>query len=102
RQILGQLAPRWRMNDQRSYLQEEIPEIYSRAKIVINLPLADDLNFRVFEALSCGALLLTRRIANGQELLFKEDVHYVAFGDEAELFAKVEYYLSHEAERARI
>jgi spore maturation protein CgeB len=102
RRIVGRLSERWRMNEQRLYLQDEIPGIYSRAKIVVNLPLADDLNFRTFEALSCGALLLTRRIANGQELLFKEDVHYVAFDDEPELFAKVEHYLSHEAERARI
>lgn len=100
--VLKRLHERWRMNENRWYLQEEIPHVYGRAKIVVNLPLSDDLNFRVFEALSAGALLLTRRVANGQELLFKEGVHYAAFADEAELFAKVEYYLTHEAERARI
>jgi len=100
--ILAQLRQRWRMNEQRWYLQDEIPAVYSRAKIVVNLPLSDDLNFRVFEAMSCGALLLTRRVANGQELLFEEGRHYAAFADEAELHAKVEYYLTHEEERARI
>lgn len=96
------LARRYRVNEPRYYLQEEIPEVYSRAKIVVNPPVADDLNFRFFEALSCGALLLTKRVANGQEELFREDLHYVAFNDEKELFEKVEFYLRNEKERKRI
>jgi hypothetical protein len=97
--VLPALARRWRINEQRYYLQREIPEVYSRAKIVINMPLGDDLNFRVFEAMSCGALLLTSRIRNGQERLFTEGQHFVAFGDEAELFEKIDYYLQHVEER---
>jgi hypothetical protein len=100
--IIKSLARRWSVNEQRYYRQEEIPAVYSRARIVINLPLADDLSFRTFEALSCGALLLTRRVANGQEVLFEEGKHYVAFGNEQELFEKIEYYLSHESEREAI
>ena len=100
RRILSTLAQSYRINEQHYYWQKEISGVYSRAKIVLNLPNADDLNFRTFEALSCGALLLTRRIENGQELLFQEGEHYAAYGDEPELFAKVAYYLSHEKERA--
>jgi glycosyltransferase involved in cell wall biosynthesis len=100
--ILSVLLNRYKMNEQRYYLQEEIPAIYSRAKIVLNLPLADDLNFRTFEAMSCGAMLLTRRVSNGQELLFKEGIHFEAFGDGQELLDKVEYYLSHPEERESI
>lgn len=102
KKILSTLRQCYRINEQRYYWQKEIPQIYSRAKIVLNLPAADDLNFRTFEALSCGALLLTKRVKNGQEMLFQEGVHYAAFGDEPELFAKVDYYLSHEKERAAI
>lgn len=69
---------------------------------MVNLPLKDDLNFRVFEAMSCGALLLTRRVANGQELLFEEGVHFAASKTEAELLEKIDYYLSHESERTTI
>jgi glycosyltransferase involved in cell wall biosynthesis len=100
--IVRQLALQWKVNPARYYPQAEIPSIYSRAKIVLNLPLKDDLNFRTFEAMSCGAMLLTRRVANGQEVLFEEGRHYAAFSTEAELDAKIRYYLEHDDERERI
>lgn len=96
------LATRYRLNEQRYYLREEIPAVYSRAKIVINMPLGDDLNFRTFEAMSCGAMLLTRRMNNGQEVLFQEGAHYAAYANEQDLFDKIDYFLAHEAERAAI
>lgn len=102
RRIVDALGQRYSLNEQRYYRQEEIPKIYSRTKIVLNLPAADDLNFRVFEAMSCGALLVTERIASGQEELFQEDVHYVAFNGEKELFDKIEHYLEHEDQRLKI
>ena len=100
--LLDKLASRYRMNERRYYLQREIPEVYSRAKIVLNLPAADDLNFRTFEAMACGALLLTRRMANGQEVLFEEGRHFAAYDDEDEMFAKLGYYLEHTEEREAI
>lgn len=100
--LIRRLSERYKMNEPRLYLQQEIPGVYSRAKIVLNLPLSDDLNFRTFEAMSCGALLLTRRVNNGQEILFEENKHYVAFDDEKELFEKVAYYLSHPEEREAV
>jgi hypothetical protein len=99
RSILAELGRRWCVNEQRYYLQHEIAEVYSRARIVINLPVNGDLNFRFFEALSCGAMLLTARATNGQERLFKEGVHYAAFADDRDLFDKVAYYLEHDSER---
>ncbi len=102
RRILELLSKNYHVNEQRNYLQSEIPEVYSRAKIVLNLPVGDDLNFRFFEALSCGAMLLTKRIANGQELLFREGKHYVAFAGDHDLLEKVNYYLSHEEDRQRV
>jgi len=102
RRLMEALASKYRVNEQRYYLQSEIPEVYSRAKIVVNMPAEDDLNFRFFEALSCGALLLTKRVANGQEELFTEGAHYAAFSSEQELFDKVELYLQNEEERKKI
>jgi hypothetical protein len=102
RRIVTELARRFRVNSQRYYPQAEIPEVYSRAKIVINLPLGQDLNCRFFEAMSCGALLLTSKDDNGQEELFEEGRHYVAFSNEEELFERVTFFLGHEEERARI
>lgn len=100
--LLRIVVGRYRANEQRYYTQAEIPAVYSRAKIVLNLPLADDLNFRTFEAMSCGAMLLTRRIANGQEILFEEGRHFAAFADERELVGKIDYYLAHPDERETI
>lgn len=99
---IEQLTKRYKINELKHYLREEIPGVYARAKIVLNMPLADDLNFRTFEAMSCGAMLLTRRVHNGQELLFQEGVHYAAYADEHEMLEKIDYYLAHPAEREAI
>src|SRR5260370_9905169 len=96
RRVVEELNRRVKLNEQRYYLQREIPGIYSRAKIVINLPIGHDLNCRVFEAMSCGSLLLTTRENNGQEALFEEGVHYAAFAGQAELVEKLEHFLRDE------
>jgi hypothetical protein len=101
-ETLNVLQSRYSLNEIRYYLQEEIPQVYSQAKIVLNLPVGDDLNFRFFEALSSKALLITKRTNNGQEELFKEDVHYVAFESQNELLEKIDYYLKNDSERERI
>ena len=77
---------------------------YPKAKIVINQTISGDLNFRVFEALSAGALLITPRIGNGLTDLFKEGSELVTYreGDVAEAAEKIRYYLEHDAEREQI
>ncbi len=102
RRVVEELNRRVKLNEQRYYLQREIPGIYSRAKIVINLPIGHDLNCRVFEAMSCGSLLLTTREDNGQEDLFQEGIHYVAFDRQGELFEKVDHFLKAEVDRQKI
>ena len=79
-------------------------ESFPRSKIVVNQSVKDDLNFRVFEAMMCGALLITPRMNNGLLELFQEDVHLVTYedGNAQEAAAKCNYYLEHEEERARI
>lgn len=100
---LALLAERYKVNDyQRRYPKEEIAEVYSKSKIVFNTSIEGDLNMRVFEAMASGAMLITDRIGNGQEDLFKPGVHLVEYGSDEELLEAVDYYLHHDDEREEI
>lgn len=44
--------------------------IFSRSRVVLNQSAAGELNFRVFEAMACGAALLTEATENGLAELF--------------------------------
>lgn len=61
--------------------QQEISDIYNRSQVVINECLHRDLNYRIFEALSNGALCLTPRIEAGQEELFVDGQDIVTYAD---------------------
>lgn len=80
----------------------DMARIYSQSKIVLNKSLAGDLNMRVFETLSCGRFLLTDRIANGLEELFRDKIHLVTYDDFDDLVDKARYYLDNEREREKI
>lgn len=79
-------------------------EAFPRSKIVVNQSVKDDLNFRVFEAMMCGTLLLTPRMDNGLLELFEDGVHLVTYedGNACDAAEKCNYFLEHEQERAKI
>ena len=80
-----------------------ISEIYSRSKIVFNYSINNDINMRMLEALSCGAMLLTNAIeGNGFAELFKDRTHLALFHNPREIFELAEYYLRNQNERKRI
>jgi hypothetical protein len=60
-------------------LQGHFPSIFPHAEVVLNQTVKGDLNFRVFEAMMCGALLLTERSGNGLLDLFKDGEHLVTY-----------------------
>jgi hypothetical protein len=64
-----------------SLLRGDYRETYARSKMVLNHSVSGDLNFRVFEAMSCGAALVTPRIENGLLELFEEGRDLICYQD---------------------
>lgn len=50
-------------------------QLYPKARVVVNFCEQDDLNFRVFEAMGCGAALVTPDLGQGQAELFQAGRH---------------------------
>lgn len=72
------------------------PEIFPYSEIVINQTVKRDLNFRVFEAMMSGAMLLTERIENGMPELFRDGEHLVTYekGNVDEAAGLIKHYLA--------
>lgn len=106
--FVGNLNPR--LNPRRvaffEALKERIPihitqgnywEFFPFAEIVVNQTVKGDLNFRTFEAMMSGALLLTERTPNGLLEIFREGEHLVTYSPDniSEAAEKVTYLLQH-------
>jgi glycosyltransferase involved in cell wall biosynthesis len=102
-EVLRHLERKYRLNNYRvPVFGDDMMRVYNQSRIVVNIPVPGGFNMRTFEALASGALLLTKRVGNGQDDLFKEGTHLVAYRDTADLIDKVDYYLRHERERREI
>ncbi|MCO5164803.1 MAG: glycosyltransferase [Planctomycetes bacterium] len=69
---------------------------------MFNQHVANDMNFRVVEALACRRLLLTDGQRNGQYELFRDREHLVYYKDDDDLEALLLHFLRAEGERERI
>jgi glycosyltransferase involved in cell wall biosynthesis len=82
--------------------KSETAAIYARTRLIFNRHVTNDLNFRVFEAMACGRVLLTDAQWNGQYDLFEDGKHYVLYKDDRDLEAQVLRYVRNDAARSRI
>ncbi len=80
------------------------PDLFARAEVALNHCAAADLNFRVFEALGCGACLLTPDIGHGQKELFTdgEDLFMYALNDPRDAAQKALWILGRPEARLRV
>ncbi len=65
--------------------QGDFRPVFGRSRMVLNQCAVGELNFRIFEAMSCGAALLTEDCENGLRELFTpgEDLYVYPRGDAA-------------------
>lgn len=80
----------------------ECYDIMNRAKIVIHCPnIQGGVNLRPFEAIACGALLFHEENDGSIKEFFIPDKEVVLYNEE-NFEEKIDYYLSHNAEREQI
>ena len=79
-------------------------EPFNRSQIVLNQCAANDLNFRTFQAMACGAMLLSERIGNGLSELFQEGRHLAGYDRDAvdQIVEAVHRYQRQASERVAI
>ena len=113
--FVGAINERWKPERSRllNAVMEHIPmytttgeyvSVFNRSKVVFNECAANDINFRVFEALACGSLLLTEKIGNGFEELFQDRTHLVMYERDniGQIVGLAQHYMRHEEEREEI
>jgi spore maturation protein CgeB len=101
KKLLSQVSERLDIFVGKAYLHDVVM-IYSKSKIVLNESNRGDLNMRVFEGMSCGSLVLTDRIANGQEELFTDGQHLAVYDNVEDLFQKIHFYIADDVQRTLI
>jgi hypothetical protein len=101
--LLPKISAQFVTNDfSRLYSPKEMGTVYAASKIVLNVPVKDDVNMRVFEGMASGALLVTERTGNGLTELFTPGEHLVTYEHHDEVPTLVRHYLDDVQERERI
>jgi len=79
--------------------QGNYQSIFPFAEIIVNQTVKGDLNFRVFETMMCGAMLLTEKTTNGLLDIFQDNKHLATYTprDASDAAEKVRYYTHHVA-----
>ena len=98
---LARLGARWHVVIRTGVFGEEYRWLLARARIVFNRSVRGEGNQRAFEAAAAGALLFQE--AGNREVLtsFRDRMEYISYADD-DLEELLEYYLTHEDERAAL
>lgn len=101
KELLEKLGSRFKLLRSNSKPGEEYSRLLSQCKMLFNRSMDNDLNMRVFEAISIGRLLLTDKV-EGQDEILTDGEHYESYTNWDVLERKISYYLNHEKERNKI
>ena len=105
--LMPQIARRYRMNPNwaERISEHDVLPTYRRAKVVVNIH-RDDVepwfNVRFFEAVASGAMAVMEQPTRLNVEGMRDGEHFIGYRSDAELFAKLDYYLAHATERRRI
>lgn len=100
--LLETLEASLNLNKQRCFLNE-MAKVFSASKITFNSSVINDLNMRVFEALSTGVFLLTDPANNsGFDELFRDGEELAVYRCDAELVEVAKFYLENSELREQI
>ena len=99
--LLNQLAQAFPLHIAGNAYGDDLSKVYSSSRAVVNRSVRDDVNMRVFEAMACGALLLTDRLSteSGMDLLFAEHEHFLGYSSIDEAVDQLRWSLEHPDER---
>lgn len=100
---LVRLAGHFTVARQEDVGPEDMCRVFCSGRLVFNSSVSQDVNMRVFEVMAAARPLLTNRdaAANGLDVLFEEDRHYIGYGDE-DLVEQAQRYLDDPGACARI
>jgi hypothetical protein len=79
--LISLVLKKYTSNIQKFVSTRKCYEIYKKSQFVINKSIGNDLNMRVFEAMGNGAVLITDKISNKLNALFKRNYHYLEYKD---------------------
>ncbi|HLJ56276.1 MAG TPA: glycosyltransferase, partial [Chthonomonadaceae bacterium] len=98
---IARLSRRFRVLVTSGVFGEEYVRLMNRARIVFNRSIRGEINMRAYEAPACGALLFNERENRAIGELYGDRRECVLYGED-DLEDLLDYYLTHEDERAAI
>jgi hypothetical protein len=76
--LLSRLSAEFSMNEWwRPHNVAEMADVYRQSRVVVNPPTNRDLNMRFFEAMACGAAVVSPPLRNGAEEIAVAGQHYL-------------------------
>ena len=91
------LKERWGVEAMQNVPFREMLDMYDDTRIIPNESIAREVNFRLMEAASCGAVPLTQDVGPDQDSLFEPGREILVYRDAAEMVGHIEALLANPA-----